>query len=373
MSFNDVFFYLIAVGTILGGLDYLIGNHFGLGSRFKDGLNCIAPMAFNMTGILILAPSIARLLGPVVAPACRAMGIDPAMFGTLFAIDMGGYSIASELADNQQIGLFAGLIVSAMMGGVITYIIPIGFGLIEEADKDFFIKGLMLGMIPIPVGSLAGGLMMGLPLGTVARNLLPVCLVAVVLIAGLLICPDKLIRFFYALNKFLTAVTVCGLTVGVVIYLTGAGFLPDAMPILEALVIPGRIAVMLVGSLPLMKLLSKLLHPLLEPLGKKLGVNAATLEALLLTTATAIPIFTMLRDMPPKGKTVAIAWMVGTMGVLTAHLGFAMGIDSSVCQPQMTAKLVSGALALGAALLIPTRSAFYQKEEASQPAAIKAS
>lgn len=90
MSFNTIFYHMIAAGAILGGLDYLLGNRFGLGARFKDGLGCIAPMAFNMTGILILAPAIARLLGPAAARACGMAGIDPAMFGTLFAIDMGG-------------------------------------------------------------------------------------------------------------------------------------------------------------------------------------------------------------------------------------------------------------------------------------------
>lgn len=367
MSFNTIFYHMIAAGAILGGLDYLLGNRFGLGARFKDGLGCIAPMAFNMTGILILAPAIARLLGPAAARACGMAGIDPAMFGALFAIDMGGYSVSAELAVNPQMGLFSGLIVSAMMGGVITYIIPIGFGLIADGDREFFIKGLMLGMIPIPVGSLVGGLLMGLPPGLLLRNLLPICAVAVLLIVGLLLCPNRVIRCFHAFNRFLSALTVCGLVTGALEYLTGWRLLPGTEPILEALVIPGRISVMLMGCLPLMSLVSRLLHGILEPLGRQLGVNAQTLEALLLTTATAIPIFAMLRDMPPKGKTAAIAWMVGAMGILTAHLGFAMGVDPAVCQPQMAAKLVCGALSLTVALCIPSRAAFYRPAAPSPP------
>ena len=213
-----------------------------------------------------------------------------------------------------------------------------------------------------PIGCLVGGLFMGIPFGSVLRNLLPICGVAFLLILGLLLCPARVIRCFYTFNRFLGIITVCGLVIGGLEYMTGYSILPGTIPILEALVVPGRIAVMLMGCLPFMKLISKLLNRVLEPLGKKVGVNGRTLEALLLTTATAIPIFTMLRDMPPKGKTAAAAWMVGVMGLLTAHLGFAMGVDPAVCQPQMVAKLVSGVISLTAALLIPKDSTFYRQE-----------
>lgn len=359
MTFTTFFYALLAGGALLGGADYLAGNRFGLGSRFRDGLYCIAPMAFNMAGLLVLAPALAQLFGPAAAPLCRVVGVDPAMLGSLFAIDMGGYSVAAALADTESLGLFSGLIVSAMLGGVITYIIPIGFGLITEQDREFFIKGVMLGLIPIPVGSLAGGLAMGISPEVLLQNLLPVCLADLALIAGLLLCPQGILRGFYAFNRFLSAVTICGLVLGALEYLTGRTLLPGTEPILDAMIIPARIAVMLMGCLPLMQLLSRLLHGILEPLGRRLGVNAATLEALLLTTATAIPIFPMLREMPPKGKTVSIAWMVGSMGLLTSHIGFAMGVAPAVGQPQMLAKFLTGILALTIALCIPTASRFY--------------
>ena len=361
MLFNTIFSYFVALGALLGGLDYLFGGRFGLSERFRDGLNCIAPMAFNMTGILILAPAIARLLSPLIAPLCRAVNIDPAMLGSLFAIDMGGYSVASELATNESMGIFSGLIVAAMLGGVITYIIPIGFSLITNEDKEFFIKGLMLGMITVPLGAFVGGIFLGIPFKTVLRNMIPICAVAIFLIAGLMLCPERIAKGFHVFNKFLTALTVCGLMLGTLQYMANITILPGTTPILEALIIPSRIAVMLMGCLPLMKLVSKLLNRFLEPFGRLLGVNGCTLEALLLTTATAIPVFTMLRNMPPKGKTAATAWMVGTMGLFTAHVGFAMGVAPAACEPQMAAKITSGVIALVIALLIPNKAAFYRQ------------
>lgn len=361
MNFNECFFYLMAVGALLGGMDCLFGNRFGLGQRFRDGLNSIAPMAANMAGILVIAPVLANLLLAVIVPVFQSVGIDPAMFGSLFATDMGGYAMASGLAVDRQLGLFSGLIVAALLGGVVTYIIPVGFGLITDEDKDFFLKGVMLGMISIPVGSFVGGFLMRIPMKSLLINLAPVCIIAVLLVVGLLSFPEKLIRCFYFFSKGISAVGIIGLMVGALEYLLGRPVVPNATPILEAFVVPGRISVMLMGCLPLMKLLSRLLNSVLDPIGKKLGINGCTLEALMLIFATAIPVFPMLREMPPKGKTAAIAWMVGAMGIMTSHLGFAMGVAPEVCQPQMTAKFISGGLALMAALLIPSGSGFYRE------------
>lgn len=221
-------------------------------------------------------------------------------------------------------------------------------------------KGILLSVLPIPLGCLAGGLMMGLPLRVLLLNLSPILLLTVFLLAGLLFFPQKLLRGFRIFNRGISSLAVLGLIAGAVEYLTGVSFLPGAEPILDAFVIPGRIAVMLMGCLPLLEILFKLTHRQMEAVGRRLGGNAKTLEALLLITTTAIPAFPMLQEMPPKGKAAVIAWMVGTMGLLTSHYGFAMGVEPAVCIPQAAAKFMTGCIALGIALAIPSSAAFYR-------------
>ena len=183
--------------------------------------------------------------------------------------------------------------------------------------------------------------------------------------------PRQLVRGFGVFNRAIAALAVLGLVAGAVEYLTGISVLPGAEPILDAFVIPGRIAVMLMGCLPLLELIFRLCHKVLDPLGRRLGVNGTTLEALLLITTTAIPAFPMMKDMPPKGKTATIAWMSGAMGLITSHYAFALGVDPAVCMPQAAAKLISGGAALCIALAIPARSAFYQyqKQPVAEPQA----
>ena len=81
---------------------------------------------------------IADVSGPVIIPVFEALGADPAMFGAVLANDMGGYSLAVELAENQEAGLLAGTIVSSMLGCTLVFSIPVGLSLIEKEDRLIF-------------------------------------------------------------------------------------------------------------------------------------------------------------------------------------------------------------------------------------------
>jgi ethanolamine transporter len=116
MSFDQMILWVMAIGILIGGIDRILGNRFGLGEKFEEGFNAMGPLALGMVGIVTLAPVIARVWGPVIIPVFNMIGADPAMFATILANDMGGYPLAMELAQNEEAGLLAGLIVAAMLG-----------------------------------------------------------------------------------------------------------------------------------------------------------------------------------------------------------------------------------------------------------------
>ena len=90
MSINEIIVYLMVVFMALGAVDRILGNRFGLGEKFEEGIMAMGSLALAMIGIICLAPVLANLLRPVVVPLYQALGADPAMFaGTLLANDMG--------------------------------------------------------------------------------------------------------------------------------------------------------------------------------------------------------------------------------------------------------------------------------------------
>ena len=165
MSIDRIIIYLMVVFAVLGAIDRIIGNRFGLGEQFEEGIMAIGSLALSMVGIIALAPVIANLLKPVVVPVYNFLGADPAMFaGTILANDMGGASLAQELASTNEAGLFGGLIVGSMMGVTIVFTIPVALGIIKPSDRKYLATGVLAGVITIPIGSFVGGLVAGFPL-----------------------------------------------------------------------------------------------------------------------------------------------------------------------------------------------------------------
>lgn len=186
MSINEIIVYIMVIFAVLGAIDKIIGNRFGLGEKFEEGIMAIGTLAISMVGIIALAPVIAELLKPVIVPLFGFLGADPAMFaGSILANDMGGAPLAEALAIDPNAGLFGGLIVGAMLGPTIVFTIPVGLGIIEESDRKYLATGVLAGVITIPIGAFVGGLVAGFPIMMVIMNLIPIIIFAVLIALGL--------------------------------------------------------------------------------------------------------------------------------------------------------------------------------------------
>ena len=68
MSINEIIVYLMVLFMALGAIDRILGNRFGLGEKFEEGIMAMGSLALAMIGIICLAPVLANLLRPVVVP-----------------------------------------------------------------------------------------------------------------------------------------------------------------------------------------------------------------------------------------------------------------------------------------------------------------
>ena len=198
---NEVLMIVMAAGAVLGGFDRLRGNKWGFGDKFETGFMLLGSMALSMVGMICIAPVLAQWLGNVIVPLYRLIGVDPAMFGSLLSIDMGGYQLALELAEDPQLGNYAGLVVASIFGCTLVFTIPVGMGMIPKADRPFFAKGIMLGLVAMPVGLAAGGLLSGLSVVQCLHQNLPIFALAVLLLLGLWKIPNKMIKGFILLSE----------------------------------------------------------------------------------------------------------------------------------------------------------------------------
>lgn len=353
MSINEIIIYIMVAFMVLGAIDKCIGNKFGLGEQFEEGIMAMGSLAVAMVGVICLAPVLADVLRPIVVPVFDMLGADPAMFaGSILANDMGGAPLAMELAKDPQAGLFGGLIVGATMGATIVFIIPVALGIIEKEDQKFLATGILAGIITIPVGAFVGGLVAGFDIMMIIRNLIPIILFAVVIALGLLKFENAMIKGFTYFGKGVVIVITLGLAAAIVEALTGIVIIPGMNPIHDGIAIVGDIAIVLAGAFPLVLVITKVFNKPLMALGKLIGVNDVSAAGLVASLANCIPMLGMMKDMDDRGKIINVAFSVSAAFVFGDHLGFTAGFNADMITPMIVSKLVGGVTAVLLAMVI---------------------
>ena len=286
-------------------------------------------------------------------PFYRFLGADPAMFaGTILANDMGGAPLARELALTPEAGQFGGLIVGAMLGATVVFTIPVALGIIHKEDQEPLAKGVLAGVVTVPVGALAGGLTAGFAPGMVLRNLVPIVLFAALIALGLWKAPRGMVKGFTVFGRLVVILITVGLAAAIVESLTGLVLIPGMAPIEEGFATVGAIAIVLAGAFPLVFVITKVFRTPLIRLGRMLGMNDVAAAGLVATLANDIPMFQMMGDMDRRGKVVNVAFAVSAAFVFGDHLGFTAGFDAEMIFPMIVAKLVGGITAIPVAMLI---------------------
>ena len=351
MSVHEILIWVMGVFAALGALDRIFGNRLGLGKEFENGILAMGSLAMAMVGIIALAPVLASLLRPVVVPVYRFLGADPAMFaGTILACDMGGASLAKELTTDPEAALLGGVLGGSMLGATIVFTIPVAMGILPEEDRPYLAKGVLAGLVTIPVGILAGGLVAGFPLVKVLRNLIPIVLIAAVIALGLWKWEKAMIRGFGWFGKGVVALITVGLAAAIVESLTGFQIIPGLAPIEDGFLTVGAIAIVLAGAFPLVFVITKLLRKPLLRLGKLLGIGDTAAAGLVATLANSIATFGLVKDMDNRGKVVNIAFAVSAAFVFGDHLGFTAGFAPTMLPAMIVGKLAGGVSAVAVAL-----------------------
>lgn len=343
MSAHEIVINLMAAFAVLGALDRIFGNKLGLGKEFEEGILAMGSLAMAMLGIIALAPVLAALLKPIVVPVFGFLGADPAMFaGSILACDMGAGPLAMELTENKEAALLGGVLTGSMLGATLVFTIPVAMGILEPEDRPAMAKGILCGIVTIPVGILAGGIVAGFRVAMILRNLIPIVLIAALIAFGLWKAEDAMVRGFAALGKFIIALVTVGLAAAIVEELTGMVLIPGLAPLSEGFETVGSIAIVLAGAFPLVAALTRLLRIPLTNLGKKLGINDAAAAGLIASLANSIATFGLVKEMNPRGKIINIAFAVSAAFVFGDHLGFTAGFA-----PEMLLSVIAGKLAGG--------------------------
>lgn len=358
MGINDIIIYIVIGFLCLGALDKILGNKFGLGERFTEGFMTMGPLTLAMVGIISLAPVIASVLTPIITPVYGIIGADPAAFvNTILAIDMGGHALATEMSQTDDAEVFSWVFLGTMFGVTIVFTIPVAIGIIDKADYPYFAKGILLGLITVPIGSLIGGLVGNLPLLMIIKNLFPTIIFSIIIAYGLWKSAEKMIAGFAVFAKTIEALAIIGLTAIIIETITGFVVIPNMTPLNEGIQIVGTIAVFLAGAFPMVTFISIVFKKGLRKLGHLLNISETSTAGLIASLAHNIPMLVLLKDMDPRGKVINVAFAVSAAFVFGGHLGFVASMEKEMVFAMIVGKLVSGITAVILAMIVMPKSA----------------
>lgn len=354
---------LFALAGIIDSLFFK--NKLGLGAEFQKGIEMIGPLCLSIVGIISLVPAIAWVIEKTIAPLYTSMGLDPSMAVTsILAIDMGGFQLAESVAHDPLIGKWAGVVYGSMMGATIVFSIPVGLAAIQKKDISAFSKGILYGISAIPLGTFVGGLMMGIDVLLILKNLIIPIIFSAFIIVCLALWPKATTKVF---SWFSTLVNICALLgLGLAMVkdliltpLAGNGLFDlETLPLFSlvdsaytGIGVAGAVGLVLSGALPFVYCLNKWLSKPLHKLSEKSGMTDVGVTGFLLSCANNMATFATLSSMKEKEKILNVAFSVCAAFVIGDHLAFAAGNAPDCIAPMMAAKLISGIIAVCIAAL----------------------
>ena len=340
---GDIVLYIMVLFSIIGGIDKLLNNRYGLGEKFEEGFKSMSGLALTMIGIISLSPVVSRLIVPILYFLSNITGADPSVFiSSILAVDMGGYAISMEIAKNQEMAQFTGLILASMMGATVSFTIPVAINVVSKEDFPFFAKGILAGVVTIPVGMLVGGIAMGVAPNTIWLNLIPVIMLSIIIVVGLLKFQEKTIRIFNILGKAIIIISTIGLLISILDFVLDIKLIPNMTSFEEGLIIVGKIGVVLSGAYPLFYFITKKLNRNLSRASKRLGINQFSCLGILTSLANSIPMIGIYDKMDDKGKVINAAFAVSGAFTFGGQLGYVSGISQDIVTPFILAKLSAG-------------------------------
>ena len=94
----NVVSYIMLGFSLLGALDRIMGNRFGIGKEFEKGLHMFGNLALSMIGMILVAPALGVWLAPAFSAMYETVGLDPSVLPAALFADLVGFTMAALTA-----------------------------------------------------------------------------------------------------------------------------------------------------------------------------------------------------------------------------------------------------------------------------------
>lgn len=348
---EKIMLYSIGIFFLVGVIDYIFGGKYGLSKGIESGIKSMGSLALSMIGILSITPIISDLIIKYILTIFKNILVDPTIIVSSFiAVDMGGYKIVQSISTDQGIIYFSGILISSILGCTISFTLPLALGIVKEKNIDILCKGILCGIVVLPIGLLVGGILLKIKLSLILINLMPIVIISIFIVIGLYKKPNKMIICFKYLAKFIMILGLIGLGAQGFTSITGVVIIKNLLALEETLTIVGKIAIFLAGANVMLEIIKVVFKNKIAMLEKVLNINSASVGALIGSLASAVIVFTNFDELDDRGKLVCSAFSVAGAYVFGGQLGYVVIEAKDITLIYILVKLISGFLGIALAL-----------------------
>lgn len=340
---------ILLILSIIGLLDKVTGNHLGFEEEFDSGLSIMGSTMLSILGIYCIGVTFAQTHVTTIQELSSGMPFDPSILpGSLLSCDLGGFSISDRIAQTPLIGTFSGVIIASSLGVTISFQLPLFLSSLSRFNMIKVLKGLILGIAVLPVSFFISGLLLRIPMGQLACNLLPVlalCGLLVFLVVAFPTLFSKVLIFVGNAIKLLCALFFIAVVIG---FFIPSLALAEKDLVYEAATIVIKMTIIVCGSMILSKLVLKYCPKAVTWIAGKLDINEVAAVGLLVSLCSSLSMLPLYRKMDRRGKMMNLAFSVSGAYVIGGQLAFI----SSLCPGSTVlifvfSKLLGGGLAIG--------------------------
>ncbi len=349
----NIFVAIMLFFAVLGLMDKILGNKLGLMEDFEQGLTTMGSLALSTVGFYSIGVSYIQNHGESLAAAAGHLPFDPSLpLCCLLAPDMGALGMAQRLAATTTLAVFTGSMVAGGLGATVGYQLPVFLAAVRKNEIPELMRGFIFGLITLPAGLTAGGLMIGMEPMQLFFNMIPVLVLCVILIAAFLLIPGQTTKCLIVIGNGIRILSFILFGIAVFGVFVPEYAVADNALVSEMLYMVLRMVIVTCGGLVMSHIaLDKLRQPI-EALGRLLGINNESVIGIFLSCTQSLAMLPLFSRMDRRGKILNAAFSVAGAYVVGGQMAFVTSlIPSEMVPAYMANKIIAGVLAILLALL----------------------
>ncbi len=344
----NIFIGLMLILALLGLSDKIFSGKLGLSPEFDKGLITMGSLALSIIGIYSMGITLVRAKASAISAVTSGLPFDPSLIiGSLLAPDLGGYPIALELASNKTAGIFSAALVASTLGTVISFQLPVFLSSLHKQEIPRVMFGIILGVMVLPPTLFVGGLCLGMPIGPLLLNLLPIIFISLGLSAAFVVSSRKTTAFFLFLGNIVRILTIASFGAVILgLFIPELKMVEDVL-VMEALVIVVKMSIIIAGAMVLAKFFLKYCRGFINYMSRKLFINEYAVIGLFLSLISSVSMLPLFTKMDTRGKLMNSAFSVSGAYVIGGQMAFMASVaDKNVVFVYIITKCLGGVLAL---------------------------